>query len=261
MTDERLYSSGNVRLRVYPSTGFANFHWPTVAELNAGLRLEDASPWDSFDVGVQASDTSDTPPISAKASVATRAQANYGGGLPVWYPGYYDDASNQLSLIYDLLDEPRTDIFVVMAVDGQIGESGQPTSSMVFADGDYCTVMKLTTDAWNDDNTVGDDPFFYVPNLLKKGGLAHYTVASTTAPTLVAAGSATATVGDIEPYSATANSRVYTTGVTWSTSDSTKATVSQAGIVTFLASGSVDIVATLPKTSVATSDTVSVTVT
>lgn len=259
MTNERLYSDGNVRLRVYPSTGFANFHWPLVSELNAGLRLEDAVPWDNFDLGVQASDTSSTPPLSAKASVDVRAQANYGGNIGVWYPGYYNDSANQLSLIYDLLEEPRTEVFVSMSIDGAVGEADQPPSTMLFEDGDYCTVMKLSTDAWNDDNTVGEDPFMYVINMLKKGGLAHYTVASTATPTLAAAGSATGTTGDTGLYSATVNGRVYTTGVTWSTTDATKATVSPAGVVTYKAAGSVDIVATLAHIA-ATTGSITVTV-
>lgn len=261
MTDQRLYSSGNIRLRVYPSNGFANYNWPTVAELNAGLKLEDAVPWDNFGIGVQSSDTSSTPPLSAKASVDVRSQANYGGGLPVWYPGYYDDPSNQLSLIYDLLDDPRTDVYIAMAVDGEIGKAGQPASSMAFANGDYCSVMKLSTDAWDDTSgTVGDDPFFYVTNLLKKGGLAHYTVASTTAPVLAATGSLTGTTGSKGVYKATVNGRDFTRGVKWSSSDSTKATVSANGIVSYKAAGSVTISATLQKTTAPTTTTVAVTI-
>jgi len=259
MTDERLYSSGNVRLRVYPSTGFANYRWPLVSELNAGLRLGDAVQWDNFDVGVQASDTSDVPPISAKASVATRAQANYGGSLGIWYPGYYDDPSNQLSLIYDLVDKPRTDLFIAMSVDGEIGESGQPADTMLFADGDYVTIMKVSTDAW-DDLTEGDDPFGYIINLLKKGGLAHYTVASTAAPVLAVTGPSTGTIGAFGEYHATVNGRDYDRGVNWSSTVSSSATVSANGVASYLAGTTADITATLPKTSVATTGSVTVTI-
>ena len=261
MTDQRLYSSGNIRLRVYPANGFANFHWPTVAELNAGLELEDAVAWDNFGIGVQSSDTSSTPPLSAKASVDVRSQANYGGGLPVWYPGYYDDPSNQLSLLYDLLDTPRTDLFIAISVDGEIGESGQPASSMAFANGDLVTVMKVATDAWEDTSgTTGDDPFYYIVNLLKKGGLASYTVASTTAPVLAVTGSTTGATGSVGVYKATVNGRDYTRGVKWSSTDAAKMTASPNGVARYVAAGSASMTATLPKTTAPTTGNVAVTI-
>lgn len=264
MTDQTYNSDGNVRLRVYPANGFANYKWPTVAELNAGLRLEDAVPWENFDFGVQASDTSSAPPLSAKSTVDTRSTANYGGNISFWYPGYYDDNANQLSQVYDFFnptDYSRPICYVVMSVDGEIGESGQPADTMAFANGDLLSVFKVQADAW-DDMTEGDDPFYYTLNFLRNGGLAHYTVASTAAPVLAASATLAGTAGGTGKIVVTVNGRPYNGGVNYSTSAAAEATVSDFGIVSYIgASTTPTITTTLPGTTVATTATTTVTIT
>lgn len=260
MVDVRLQSDGNVRLRWYPSNGFSNPYWPTVAELNAGLRLEDAVPWENFEFGMQASDTSDTPPISAKASVGVRSTANYGGSLSVWYPGYYDDPTNQLSLIYDAINaDERTIGYIALSVDGEIGEPDQPDSDFTFANGDYVSIYRVQADAWTD-MTEGDDPFYYTRNFLRNGQFAHYTVASTSAPVLAITVPTTADVGDVVVASATVNGREYSKGVAWSTTTPLLATVSPGGVITYLDDGSANVTATLRRTTSPTTDTETVTV-
>lgn len=265
MTDETFQSRGNIRLRAYPSNGFTNYRWPTVSEMNAGLRLEDAVPWDGFDFGQQASDTSDTPPISAKASVQSRSTANYGGSIPFWYPGYYDDDQNQLSLIYDLFvpdDEgyDRPVVYIAMSIDGEIGEVNQPADTMAFANGDLASIYRVQADAW-EDMTEGDDPFYYTLNFLRNGAMAHYTSVSTSAPVLVTTTSLSSTVGDVDLLSATVNGRPWNGGVAWSTSDPDVATVSVYGVVTSVGAGSATITATLRGTTAPVTDTTAVTVT
>jgi hypothetical protein len=264
MTDIKYQSRGSIRLRVYPSNGFANYRWPTVTEMNAGLRLEDAVPWDGFDFGVQASDTSDSPPIGAKSSVQSRAASNYGGSIPFWYPGYYDDAANQLSLIYDTFvpDDDGYDrpvVYVAMSIDGEIGEAGQPADTMAFANGDFTSIFRVQADAW-DDMTEGDDPFYYTLNFLRNGAMAHYTVVSTAAPVLVIPTTLASGVGDVDLLAATVNGRPYNGGVTWSTSDADVATVSPYGVVTSIATGSATITGTLRYSTGPVTDTTAVTV-
>lgn len=262
MVDQTFQSQGNVRLRVHASNAFANFRWPTVAELNAGQRLEDAVPWDGFDFGMQASETSDTPPISAKASVQNRAAANYGGAIPFWYPGYYDDPQNDLSNIYDIF-VPSVDgydrpiVWISMSIDGEIGESGQPADTMAYAAGDFVSLFRVQADAW-EDMTEGDDPFYYTLNFLRNGALAHYTVASTATPTVVIPATLSSAPGDVDLLAATVNGRPFNGGVTWSTSDPAVATVSPYGVVTSVAVGSATITASIR--GAASTDTASVTV-
>lgn len=261
MADEKYYGNGNVRLRVYPPNGFTNFRWPTVAEMNAGQRLEDVVPWENFDFGVQASDTSANPPLSAKAVVDSRSMNNYGGNISFWYPGYYDDPSNDLSNVYDFFapgEYERPACIIALSVDGEIGEPGQPAADFSFANGDYVSLFRVRADAW-DDMTEGDDPFYYTLNFIRNGGLAHYTVVSTAAPVVAVTLATAGAVGTPVKATATVNGRDYSHGVRWSTSDPAVATVSNAGVVSYLTAGSATITATLPNIAgVSDSETVTV---
>lgn len=258
--DEQLKSMGNVRFRWYDNTAFANFRWPTVSELNAGLELEQVTLWDNFEVGAQASETSDAVPIAAKANVVRRAAANYGGSASFWYPGFRADMTNAAALVYAALKDVHAPGYVVLSVDGEIGEDGQPPSDLSFEAGDYLTVLKVTTDEW-DDMITGEDPFYYTRNFLKNGGLAVYTVASAAAPVLDVTGTGlTGAASGLGFVSATVNGRDYTRGVRWSTSNPAVATVSATGVVRRIATGSAEITATLPGTTTLITDSVSVTV-
>lgn len=259
MVDTRLKSMGNVRFRWYADGSFANLRWPTVAELNAGQELEQVTLWDNFDVGIQASDTSDAVPIAAKANVVRRAGANYGGNASFWYPGFRADITNAAALVYSALKEIHTPGYVVTSVDGEIGEPGQPAADFTFANGDYLTLLKVITDEW-DDSIVGEDPFFYTRNFLKAGGLASYTVASTTAPVIALTGTGlTGAPGTLGFASATVNGRDYTRGMNYVSSAPAIATVSATGVIKKIAAGTASITATLPGSS-ATSTPLSVVV-
>lgn len=250
MVDEILKSMGNVRFRWYPSNGFANYLWPTVAELNAGQELEQVTLWDNFEVGVQASDTTDAVPIAAKAAVARRSTANYGGSASFYYPGYRADMTNAAALVYAALKGVNTPGYIALAVDGEIGAASQPNSNMTFAHGDYVSIFRVITDEW-DDMITGEDPFYYTRNFVKYGGLASYTVASTTAPpTLVVTGAGPgATVGGKNFVSATINGRDWTRGVRWTSTAPQFVSVSNTGVITRVAAGAATITATVPGTT------------
>ena len=245
MTDTRLASRGNVRFRFYPDNAFANPYWPTVAELNAGQELEGVTLWDSFEVGAQSSDTSEVASIKAKATQARRAAANYGGSATFWYPGDHTNMTNLASLVYDLLKEVNVPGYLVVSVDGEIGESGQPAGTFAFANGDLLSVYKILTDEWTDQIT-GEEAFTYTRNFLRNGMLAPYTVASTSTPVLAITGTAGGAAGGLGFLGATVNGRNYTRGVRWTTSAPATATVSGSGVVSLLVAGSATITATLP---------------
>jgi hypothetical protein len=260
MTDISLESMGNVRFRWYPENGFANYRYPTVAELNAGLELEAVTIWDNFDIGAQASETSEIIPIKAKAVSTRRAAANFGGTASFWYPGVKSDMDNAAALVYSAFKEINTPGFLVTSVDGEIGESGQPSSDFTFANGDYVSVYKVITDEW-DDSITGEEAFFYTRNFLKYGALAVYTVAGTGAPVIVSSpDTIAASVGDLDFLSTTLNGRDWTRGVTYSSSDETIVSVSSTGVSKAVSAGTATITATLPGATSSTTDTVSVTV-
>lgn len=260
MVDTRLKSMGNVRYRFLQDGALANLRWPLAAELNAGLELEQVTLWDNFEVGAQASETSDAVPIGAKANVVRRGAANYGGSSSFWYPGYREDMTNAAALVYLAFKNLHTPGYLALSVDGEIGEPGQPASDMTFANGDYATIMKIVTDEW-DDSITGEDAFYYTRNFLKAGGFAPYTVVSATAPVLeVTVDTASGAVGELAFVSGTVNGRDWTRGVRWSSSAPNIATVSSTGVVKRLAAGTATITGTLPGTNPAVTDTVEITV-
>lgn len=257
--DTRMNSMGNVRYRFYQDGAFANYRWPTVAELNAGLELEQVTIWDNFEIGAQASDTSDAVPIAAKSAVVRRGAANYGGSSSFWYPGYRDDITNAAALVYMAFKNLNTPGYLAISIDGEIGSSTGPSNDLTFANGDYVSVMRIVTDEW-DDSITGEEAFSYTRNFLKAGGFAPYTVASTAAPVveITVDGAASGAVGENAYVTTTVNGRDWTRGARYTTSDPAVATVSQTGVVKRLAAGTATITAILPGSTV--TDTVEVTV-
>jgi hypothetical protein len=252
MTDVKLPSSGNIRVWWALENAFANWESPTASEINASLDISDSISWNDFDFALQASNVIDDPAITAIGKVSDRGAAQFGGGLSFYYPGAFDDASNEYSLTYDALDQPRTRGFLVIRIDGE-------ESSASAAAGDLVHVFRVMTDGYAESIT-GEEAFRYTVTFLSQGDLAVRTVvAGGSAPAVVTLPSTLAmAVGDHERVATTVGGRNYTNGVKYTTSDPTKATVSSAGVVTAVAAGSATITATYEATG--GTDTVAVTV-
>ena len=250
MTDVKVPASGNIRVWWALPNAFANFAAPTAAELNACLDVSDSISWNDFDFGLSASNTIDDPAITAIGKVSDRGAAQFGGGVSFYYPGAFGDASNDYAMTYDAMDQPRTPGFLVIRVDGD------NANSPAAANGDLVSVYKVMTDGYAEVIT-GEEAFRYTITFLPQGDLAVRTVVGTAiAPTTPA--TLAVLVGDAEPLTATVGGRNYTNAVKWSSSDTTKATVSSAGIVTGVAAGSATITATLEANG--STDTTTVTV-
>lgn len=248
MTDIKVPASGNIRVWWALPNAFAEWANPTAAEINACLDISDSISWNDFDFGLQASNTIDDPAITAIGKVSDRGAAQFGGGMSFYYPGAFDDAGNEYSLTYDALDAPRTAGYVVLRIDGE-------ESSTSAANGDLVHVFKVLTDGYAE-SIVGEEAFRYTVTFLPQGDLAVRTVVGGGA--VVIASTLAVTVGDSEPLTATVGGRNYTNGVMWSSSDSTKASVSTGGVVTGVAAGSATITATYEADG--TTDTCAVTV-
>lgn len=248
MTDIKVPASGNIRVWWALENAFSNWEAPTAAEINASLDISDSISWNDFDFGLQASNTIDDPAITAIGKVSDRGAAQFGGGLSFYYPGAFGDASNDYSLTYDALDQPRTRGFLVIRIDG---EESQATA----ATGDLVHVFRVMTDGYAESIT-GEEAFRYTITFLSQGDLAVRTVVG--GGTVVTPSTLAIDVDESLPLTATVGGRTYTNGVKWTTSDATKATVSSAGIVTGVAAGSATITATYEATG--GTDTTAVTV-
>lgn len=248
MTDIKVPASGNIRVWWALENAFSNWQAPTQTELRACLDISDSISWNDFDFGLQASNTIDDPAITAIGKVSDRGAAQFGGGLSFYYPGAFGDASNDYSLTYDALDQPRTRGFLVIRIDGE-------ESSPLANTGDLVHVFRVMTDGYAESIT-GEEAFRYTITFLSQGDLAVRTVVG--GGSVVTPSTLTVASGAKSRLSATVGGRKYTNGVKWSSSNPTKATVSSAGVVTGVAAGSATITATFEATG--GTDTTAVTV-
>jgi hypothetical protein len=247
----KLTSNGHVTVLWAAPGSFANWQSPTATELNAALNLSSSISWNDYGFGVQASNTQNDPSLADTGNRTDRGASQYGGAISFYYPGAFDDNTNAYSLAFDAVAVPRTSGYIVARIDGN-----KPTTQ-AFAAGDFVSVMEVMTDGQSNVIT-GEEAFRYTVNMLQQGSLEVYTVVRSTTVTVVTPATLAIAVAAKSRLTATVNGRAYTNGVVWSTSDATKATVSNAGVVTGVAAGSATITATFAQTGA--TDTTAVTV-
>lgn len=247
----KLTSNGHVTVLWAAPGSFANWQSPTATELNAALNLSSSISWNDYGFGVQASNTQNDPSLADTGNRTDRGASQYGGAISFYYPGAFDDNTNAYSLAFDAVAVPRTLGYIVARIDGN-----KPTTQ-AFAAGDFVSVMEVMTDGQSNVIT-GEEAFRYTVNMLQQGSLEVYTVVRSTTVTVVTPATLAIAVAAKSRLTATVNGRAYTNGVVWSTSDATKATVSNAGVVTGVAAGSATITATFAQTGA--TDTTAVTV-
>ncbi len=251
MTDVRLPASGNIQVRWHAANAFANPARPTPTEINAGLKLANATSWNDMSFGLQASNTTNDPALSSKSNVADLGAAQYGGGMSFYYPLDFTDITNEYKLVYDALKTPRTLGWITMSIDGELSTGNVATyaggATQTAATGDFVHVFKVMTAGYAESIT-GEEAFRYTVSFLPQGEVYPYAVIGTASVVSVTPATATPTAGDIIALAATVDGRNYTRGLRWTTSDATKATVSQNGIVTTIAAGAATITATFPAT-------------
>jgi len=240
MTDVKVPASGNIRVWFALTNAFADYKNPTAAEINASLDLSDAVSWNDFDFNLEASNQLEDPAITSVGKIVDRGYTNWGGSISFYYPKSFDDATSKYSTVYDMLDAPRTSGYLVVRIDGE-------ESAATAAAGDFVHVLKVMTDGYAESIT-GEEAFRYTVTFLPQGDFAVRTVVegASAAAVVVSPATLATSAGDHDELAVTWGGRTYTNGVTYTTSDSTKATVSSAGVVTSVATGSATITATAP---------------
>jgi hypothetical protein len=240
MTDVKIAASGSIRVWWALENAFVNYKTPTAAEINASVDLSNAISWNDFDFNLEASNQLEDPAITAVGKVVDRGYTNWGGSISFYYPRTFDDATSEYSSVYDLLDAPRTKGYLVMRIDGA-------EAAATAAEGDFVHVLKVMTDGYAE-SVTGEEAFRYTVTMLPQGNFAVRTVVAGASAAAVVVSPATlaTSAGDHDELAVTWGGRTYTNGVTYTTSDSAKATVSSAGVVTSVATGSATITATAP---------------
>lgn len=241
----------------------ANPAKPTVAELNATTNITTSIAWENFSFGSQASNQNSDPSIGDVGNTQQRGFAQFGGTISLFYPFDYTDSSNPLLTTFNLLDNPRTVLYLIFRVDGLKTTTGAPDKNKVAVAGDFINVYKVMTDGWNDVN-VGENAFKYTITFQPQGDLwVNATVNTTvTVTTPVAIGTTAYTVGGKTPLGSYLTGRQLSLAagfwngtpgwLNWTSSNPAIATVDKNGVVKGVAvGGPVNIVATDPNTGAA----------
>jgi hypothetical protein len=244
MADVKVPASGNIRVWFGLENSIGNYLAPTATEINAMTDISDAVSWNDFGFGLQASNTLDDPAITALGKVSDRGAAQFGGTISMYYPKSFTDASNKYKVVYDLLDAPRTKGYLVMRMDGTAPSNPQAVA------GDIVHVFKVMTDGYAESIT-GEEAFRYTITFLSQGNLAVRAVvksASAIATAVwqqgVVASTKALTVGTKTKFDAKVDGRWMSNNVAWTVSDTTKASVTNTGVVNAIAAGSVTLTAT-----------------
>lgn len=209
----------------------------TKTEANSLLRASAAIRWDGLDFGMQASDKIDDRSLDDDASAQLRGFAQYGGGVPVFWPKVIDTGS-VLRKMFNLVKVQGTELVYVERV-------GFKDTSEAFDDYDDINSYVVTTDGFKPD-TEGDGGYAYLLTMLAKGlaqpwGMIRPDVATAVSIT----GTGTVAAGSVRLLRASYGGKDVTLRGDWRSSDEGVATVKK-GVLVGVAAGTASIYASFP---------------
>lgn len=272
MANTKIAATGNLTAWWGGVGAFANPAKPTVAELNACLDITQAIAYDGFGFGAQASNKNSDPSWADTGNVQTRGFANYSGSISFFYPAAFDVATDNTYLTWDALDQRLSIGYLIFRFDGTkvSGTAVNASTGVAIAVlNDFIRVYRVQTDAWTDVNT-GETNFKYTVSFQPQGQVYIDAIVATTAPVpILTIGPGTATISLAAEKRR--NTISYRTGrqlatngtpalFNFTSSDTTKATVDNNGVITAVAIGTASITAT-DKITGATSTALAITVT
>lgn len=247
----KLMANGYMKVAWVPVAGIADAEFPTAAELNAGVDLSAAIAWEDYEVGAQASDDIEDRSIADLGNAVSRGSANYGATLDFFRDL---DNANAASVYVDAFEAFR----VANTVGYLVTRIGDKLATDAFAAGDNISVYKLLATTGTD-VTSGDTSTKMQVNFLPQGVLYVYTMVGSAGAITVAA-TASVAVGASILLSPTLAGESIRSRATYSSADTTKATVSNHGVVTGVASTGVGTVDITTSYGAGTSATTAVTV-
>jgi len=244
----RQVSNGNVT--VWWVTSIADPSAPTAAEINAGINISQAIAWNNFELGSSGSSDIDDRAITDVGNAISRGFPDFSATLDFFRDSNPADSGSIYNIAFTLFKQPGLNGYLVVRY-------GQALSSAVAAAAQYVSVYKFVTDVVADD-TEGEDSVKFEVTFLPQGTIYEHALVKTAVPVVSLPATMTLAVGDLDRIQSTVGGTNVTGAATYSSSDTTKATVSSTGVVKGIASGSATITVSHPGASA--SDTVAVTV-
>lgn len=261
---ERLKSDKNVTMALAPTggaTGVVNVFVPTETELVYGgsravLNASPAISWNDFDYGIQESERTSDPSLADDSTFEDFGQQNYGGGISFFYPKFYNDASSDLSNVYDVTEHEWTLMDVIERIDG-----AKPNTTAIET-GDFVHVARTITDG--EANTLtGADALRRTIQFLSQGSIAVYTVVGPHVLTAVVPATTPWVAGNKARLRVTISDRDVTNmdTISFQTSDPTVVVISSDGTYEVVGSAADTADITITDEGAGTSTTVAVVVT
>jgi hypothetical protein len=227
----RQISNGNVTVWWVPSIAVPAS--PTPAEINAGTNLSAAISWNNFELGSSGSADVDDRSIVDAGNSVSRGFPDFGATLDFFRDSNSADSTSIYNTAFTLFKASAT-----AGINGfLVVRYGQALPTAVAAASEYVSVYKVLTDAISDD-TEGDDSVKFEVNFLPQGVLFEHVLVKTAVAVVAAPATLTlATNGAVGKVAATISGKDVTTGSTYVSSDTTKATVTGNGVVKRIAAG------------------------
>lgn len=235
-----------------PAGGIANIKAPTASEINAGVNLSLAVAADGTEV--TASDSSDINDRSIvdRGNAVEAGFDQYNAAITLFRPFDMDDTAHPYVIAYNLFKTQKVHGYIVK-------RRLQAAYTSPAVAGQMISVFKVQSD-YTADDTAGEDSVKINVGFLPQGQVAINTFVGGVAAVVASVATLTGSVGGKAAVTATLGSGgpSITQGATWSSSDTTKATVSENGVVKYVAAGSATITVSHPSATAA--DTIAVTV-
>lgn len=238
--DQKIMSNANVTVWWVPEGGLVNYLSPTPVEINAGLNLSPAIAWDGFELGASDSNDVDDRSLVDAGNAVSRGFAQFAASIPFFREKDPTDTTSIYHQAFEAFRKSGAAGYLIVRV---IAPAGGPMAQA--AAGDVVSVYKFRGDAASDD-TEGEDSYKFTITYLPQGQLKVNTVVKTATPVEVTPATGAVAVGAVTTLKAEVGTRDFTQGVTWSSDDTSVATVSPNGVVTGVSAGTANISATHP---------------
>ena len=237
MTDVKVFSPKLTTYWFVPAGGIADLLEPTAAEINAGINLSLAVVDDGTAVGPSDSSDINDRSITDAGNAVEAGFAQYACKLNLFRPYDMTKVTDPYVIAYNAFKTQHVAGYVVK-------RSNVPYLNAAVA-GDMVSVFKVLSD-YTANSTSGETSVHFLVEFLPQGQVSVNVLVKLATPVVVLPGTSTGAAGSKVALVATIGGWDVTQGSTWTSSDVTKATVSESGIVTRVASGSATITCTNP---------------
>lgn len=227
---------------------------PTVAQLTAPqvVDLSPAIAWSDFELGASDSEDIEDRGITDSGNAVSRGFSNFTGTLSFFRDANPDDTTSDYNIAWDTFKIPRTYGYLVIRV-------AEKRWDAPIAAGDRVSLFRFCADVIVDD-TEGDDSVKFTVTYLPQGFMFPYATVQANSASVLGNVAATRSASVGSPYVLlpTLDGKDVRVVSSYTSSDSTKATVSTNGVVTPVAAGTVTISVNNPSASSAATQTLTV---